>query len=173
MMIKSFFWHLHTVNKHRREVRKLCFKMWLYWQWLTHDLSKYTPAEFWIWVKYFQWFRSPNVMEREKKWYSSAWLHHKGRNKHHYEYWNDQINWVYKPVKMPLKYMKETFCDMVAASKIYKWNDYKCFHVLEYFNLHTDRNRIDFYVWKELQSWFEMLVERWEDETIKYIKNLK
>lgn len=27
--------------------------------------------------------------EREEKGYSSAWLHHKGRNKHHYEYWID------------------------------------------------------------------------------------
>ena len=45
--------HLATVNKHRRQVRKNCFRMGLYWQGLTHDLSKYSWAEFRIGAKYF------------------------------------------------------------------------------------------------------------------------
>ena len=39
--------HLKTVNRHRRLVRRYCFKLGLYWQGLTHDLSKYSPTEFW------------------------------------------------------------------------------------------------------------------------------
>ena len=51
--------HLHTVNRHRRLVRHYCFKLGLVWQGLTHDLSKYSPTEFWRGVKYYQGWRSP------------------------------------------------------------------------------------------------------------------
>ena len=35
------FWgHLKTISHHRRLVRKYCFRLGLYWQGLTHDLSK-------------------------------------------------------------------------------------------------------------------------------------
>ena len=40
-------------------------------------------------AKYYQGNRSPNEIERREKGYSAAWLHHKGRNKHHLEYWID------------------------------------------------------------------------------------
>ena len=52
--------HLHTVNAHRRWVRRYCFKLGLVWQGLIHDLSKYSPTEFWRSVKYYQGYRSPN-----------------------------------------------------------------------------------------------------------------
>ena len=81
-MSMNFFKHLHTVGKHRRLVRKLCFKCGLIRQGLTHDLSKYSFAEFWSGVKYYQGYRSPQAKEREELGYSAAWLHHKGRNKH-------------------------------------------------------------------------------------------
>ena len=81
--------HLHTVNRHRRLVRHYCFKLGLVWQGLTHDLSKYSPTEFWRGVKYYQGWRSPNDQERLENGVSLAWLHHKGRNRHHFEYWID------------------------------------------------------------------------------------
>lgn len=70
--------HLHTVNRHRRLVRHYCFKLGLVWQGLTHDLSKYSPTEFWRGVKYYQGWRSPNDQERLENGVSLAWLHHKG-----------------------------------------------------------------------------------------------
>ena len=81
--------HLKTINHHKRLVMELCFKAGLYRQGLMHDLSKYTPVEFLVGARYYQGHRSPNAAEREIKGYSSAWLHHKGRNKHHLEYWID------------------------------------------------------------------------------------
>ena len=78
--------HLKTVHHHRALVRKHCFRVGLYWQGLTHDLSKYAPVEWIPGVKYYQGNRSPNEAERAAKGYSSAWLHHKGRNRHHLEY---------------------------------------------------------------------------------------
>ncbi|MBP3413486.1 MAG: catalase, partial [Oscillospiraceae bacterium] len=68
-------------------VRKHCFRVGLYWQGLTHDLSKYSPTEFRSGILYYQGTRSPNSRERELKGHSLAWMHHKGRNKHHFEYW--------------------------------------------------------------------------------------
>lgn len=124
-----FFAHLHTVNHHRMLVCRYCFRLGLYWQGLTHDLSKYAPREFWIGVKYFQGDRSPNDAERREKGYSSAWLHHKGRNRHHLEYWTDygrreDGSMGVVGVEMPVKYVAEMFCDRVAASRIYRGRAY-------------------------------------------------
>ena len=105
---------------------KYCFRIGLYKQGLLHDLSKYAPIEFINGCRYYQGFRSPNNAEREDKGYSDAWMHHKGRNKHHFEYWTD-YNMVEKkvmPVEMPRKYVAEMFCDRLAASKTYRGKDF-------------------------------------------------
>ena len=81
--------HLRTVQHHRFLVLRHCWRVGLYWQGLTHDLSKFSPVEFSAGAKYYQGNRSPNEIERREKGYSAAWLHHKGRNKHHLEYWID------------------------------------------------------------------------------------
>ena len=122
--------HLHTVNRHRRLVRHYCFKLGLVWQGLTHDLSKYSPTEFWRGVKYYQGWRSPNDQERLENGVSLAWLHHKGRNRHHFEYWIDycrrEDGTIYiGGCKMPKKYVAEMFCDRLAASKVYRGQDFQ------------------------------------------------
>lgn len=109
-------------------VMHYCFRLGLYWQGLTHDLSKFSPEEFIPGVKYYQGFRSPNDEERRSIGYSTAWMHHKGRNKHHLEYWTD-YRIGEKPgtmygVKMPLRYVLEMFCDRVAASHVYNGENY-------------------------------------------------
>ena len=81
--------HLRTILHHKNLVRKGCFKVGLYKQGIMHDWSKYTPTEFLVGCRYYQGTASPNNAERADKGYSSAWLHHKGRNKHHLEYWID------------------------------------------------------------------------------------
>ena len=68
----NFFGHLSTINHHKRLVLRYCFKLGLYRQGLCHDLSKYSPAEFWAGVKYFQGDHSPNEAEREARGYTSA-----------------------------------------------------------------------------------------------------
>lgn len=88
-LLKNGWNHFQTITEHKCLVMKECFKVGLYKQGLLHDLSKYTPEEFRTGVLYFQGNRSPNAAEKEKMGYSGAWLHHKGRNKHHYEYWID------------------------------------------------------------------------------------
>ena len=107
---------------------KGCFRVGLYRQGILHDLSKYGFTEFRVGAKYYQGTRSPNNAEREAIGYSSAWLHHKGRNKHHYEYWIDYGTGGEKGMvgmKMPVKYVVEMFMDRIAASKIYMKEAYE------------------------------------------------
>lgn len=118
--------HFKTITHHRHLVRQYCFRLGLYYQGLTHDLSKYSPSEFWRGVKYYQGYRSPNDAERRENGVSLAWLHHKGRNRHHLEYWTDYGGHGegIVGVEMPKKYVAEMFCDRLAASKVYRGRDF-------------------------------------------------
>ena len=130
-----FVKHFKTITRHRHLVMRHCRRAGIFWQGCRHDLSKYSPSEFLAGAKYYQGHRSPNERERELFGYSAAWLHHKGRNKHHFEYWTDYNpeTKTMSPVKMPLRYLVEMFCDRVAASKIYFGPDYTDRAPLDYF----------------------------------------
>ncbi len=166
--------HLSTITRHRRQVLKHCIKAGIPWQGLVHDLSKYNPIEFIPGVRYYQGYRSPNELERETIGYSMAWMHHKGRNRHHFEYWTDYKPIVkrFEPVEMPLKYVVEMFCDRVAAGKIYKGKDYTDSSPLEYFLLGKPKRFIDPNTSELLEGMLTMLSERGEDETFAYIRSL-
>ena len=134
--LKRVFRHFKTITQHRHMVMKHCIKAGIPFQGLLHDLSKYTPQEFLTGVTYYtDGTKSPNEAERQIEGYSKAWLHHKGRNRHHFEYWNDYNPKVGKvmPVPMPTRFLKELICDRIAASKIYQGNNYTKEHPLSYF----------------------------------------
>ncbi len=166
--------HFTTITKHRHQVIRHCKKAGILWQGLKHDLSKYTPTEFFAGVKNYQGNRSPNENERELYGYSKAWLHHKGRNKHHFEYWTDYSpkDKVVKPIKMPLKYVIEMFCDRVAASKIYKKDAYTNKDPLTYFENGRARRFIHPETSDLLESLLVMLAQQGEKKTFSYIRQL-
>lgn len=121
--------HFITITRHRHLVCRYCFRLGLVAQGLKHDLSKYSPVEFWRGAKYYQGFKSPNDAERRETGVTLAWLHHKGRNKHHFEYWIDyaiqpdgSVRYTGNP--MPIRYIAEMFCDRIAASKVYEKENY-------------------------------------------------
>ena len=164
--------HFNTITKHRHRVVVHCFKVGIGWQGLFHDLSKYSPSEFIPGAKYYLGTRSPNEKERELFGYSLAWMHHKGRNKHHFEYWND-LNTAtkrYEPVPMPLRYIAEMFCDRVAACKIYKGKDYTDSSALEYFLRGNARAKMHEKTADTLEEWLRMLSQKGEKETFAYVK---
>ena len=168
----NFFKHLRTINHHRRLVRKYCFKCGLIYQGLVHDLSKYSYGEFRNGCKYYRGTGSPHYKERTDKGYSEAWMHHKGRNKHHCEYWSDFTydTRLYEPVKMPRKYVAEMFCDRIAASKTYNPKTYTNEFPLNYFYREIDYLPIHAETSKELEMLLRMLKDRGEKETFRYIK---
>ncbi|MDE6667666.1 MAG: catalase [Clostridia bacterium] len=167
----KFFKHLKTVTRHRREVRKLCFKCGLIRQGLTHDLSKFSRAEFRAGVKYYQGNRSPQAREREVLGYSAAWLHHKGKNKHHFEYWTDNgLCGGVVTVEMPPKYFAEMVCDRIAASKIYKGKDYNDACPWEYFEGRKDGVFMHPNTSERLECFLTMLKDEGEEKTLKELK---
>ena len=165
--------HLRTVQHHRFLVLRHCWRVGLYWQGLTHDLSKFSPVEFSAGAKYYQGNRSPNEIERREKGYSAAWLHHKGRNKHHLEYWID-----YDPgpghrmtgMEMPVNYVAEMFCDRVAASKTYRGKAYRDGDPLDYYLASRDHYLIHPNTRALLERLLGMLAEEGEDRTFAYIR---
>jgi len=170
--LSKFFGHLKTVARHRRQVRRLCVKCGIGFQGLFHDLSKYSPAEFIPGVRYYSGKKSPNEGERAEKGYSSAWLHHKGRNKHHFEYWSDYNMEKRKvePVEMPLNYAAEMFCDRVAASMIYQGENYTCSYPLQYFLRGKNHRYINNKTSDKVESWLRLLSESGEDAACRAVR---
>ncbi len=168
--------HFRTITRHRHMVLRHCIRAGIPLQGLLHDLSKYSPTEFLPGALFYQGNRSPNEAEREKYGYSSAWMHHKGRNRHHFEYWSD-INPVtkrYEPVEMPTRYLIEMFCDRVAASKIYRGDAYRDSDPLDYYLLGIERDRpIHPRTAKKLHFLLRMLAEKGEAKTFAYIRRMK
>ena len=162
-------------------VMKGCFAVGLIRQGLLHDLSKYSPTEFLVGCKYYQGTMSPNNAEREARGYSSAWLHHKGRNNHHLEYWIDygipDKDDIHKSehkglcgMKMPVRYVVEMYIDRVAASKNYQKEKYRDDSALKYYNngrqfhvLHDDTKAL-------LELLLEMLAIKGEKYTNHFIR---
>ena len=113
--------HFKTVMKHKAVVFHECRACGITWQGITHDLSKLSPIEFFSSARYFQGDKSPIEMEKAKKGYSEAWLHHKGHNKHHWEYWTDfGPDGKVIANKIPAKYVVEMVCDWIGAGKVYE-----------------------------------------------------
>lgn len=167
--------HFKTVGKHRRLVRKYCFAVGLYRQGLIHDLSKYSWTEFSAGVRFYQGNRSPNNAEREQTGMTKAWLHHKGRNKHHYEYWIDyDLKRRHDPplcgMKMPKKYVVEMTMDRIAACRVYQGKDYSNRAPLEYY-----KKGISFHLMAPetsalLEKLLTILAEQGEEAMFRYIR---
>lgn len=164
--------HFRTITKHRHQVIIHCKKAGILWQGLRHDLSKYTPTEFIQGVRFYTGTKSPNEGERDLYGYSKAWLHHKGRNRHHFEYWLDYSPATHKmePISMPDNYVIEMFCDRVAASKIYNGADYKDRDALDYFYRRKEHRCIHPETSDKLEMLLKMLAEQGEEATFEYIR---
>ena len=146
--------HFRTISEHRHLVCRYCLRLGLIRQGLTHDLSKYSPEEFWRGARYYQGYRSPNDAERAETGMSRAWLHHKGRNKHHFEYWIDC----------------EMFCDRIAASRVYLKEKYTDASPYDYLMkglpdlmMHPD-------TLAELEKMLLVLKDEGEDAAFRYVR---
>lgn len=166
----NFIKHYSLVKKHRKEVKRLCFKCGLYWQGLIHDLSKYSFIEFSEGVKYFDGTQSPTAICRKLTGKSEAWEHHKKKNKHHHEYWmkNDD----YK--LMPYKYAVESICDRISACKTYNQKNYTESTPLQYWNSQKENGyKINPHIAKFYDIVFNDLKEYGENKILnkKYLKS--
>ena len=174
-MIKNAIKHTKLVLTHKWYVFIYCTKIGLPWRGLVHDMSKFSPTEFCESVKYYDGKISPITVCKGKNGYSEAWLHHKGRNKHHNEYWIDydiEGDDILTGMKMPINYTVEMFLDRIAASKNYQKEKYTDSSPLEYYEnskkfciLHKEtRERLEYLL--------NMLKNDGEEKTLKYIKDV-
>ena len=176
MSMQGAWNHFRTITRHRHLVIRHCWKAGIFWQGLRHDLSKYSPTEFLPGARYYQGNRSPNEKEREVLGCSVAWMHHKGRNKHHFEYWNDYNPKEKRvmPVKMPARYLAEMFCDRLAASKVYAGDQYQQDRSLRYFQNSNARKRGMLHPETEakLMELLEILAQQGEEAAFAAVREL-
>ncbi len=175
---KNITGHLHTVTAHKMQVARHCFAIGLYRQGITHDLSKFAPVEFVNSCRYYQQGkRSPNHGEREDKGYSEAWMHHKGRNRHHFEYWTDFKRPAHPGddpqfrVQMPRKYVAEMVCDRIAASKTYLKDAYTDHAPLDYLEHGFGKDWMHPVTAMELERMMRILDRRGEKELFRFMRN--
>ena len=191
--MKNFIKHLKTVRTHRKYVRKACFKMGLWWQGLTHDLSKYSLTELKI-CKYYTGKGSPHQVAREELGYSPSWIHHYHTNKHHHMFWIDEAETgEIIPMKMPYRFVIESLADMLGASKAYNPENWQPQMLLDYWEqkclgkriMHEDSvilidylirqlvldGEENFFEWyNDLEDW---LKEKYETGDLELLKNAK
>lgn len=167
--------HFKTITEHRLLVCRYCLRLGLVWQGLSHDLSKFSPVEFWRGAKYYQGDRSPNDAERLDTGRSLAWLHHKGRNRHHFEYWVDytlepdgSVGFGANP--MPMRYIAEMFCDRIAASRVYLGEAYTDAAPWTYFVTAKDKIPIHPDTSAEIEEMLRVLKDEGEDAAFAYVR---
>ena len=134
MKLKNIYLHFKKICIHKYWVGYYCFKAGIPIQGILHDLSKFSPTEFWESVKYYQGTYSPIDACKKKKGYSNAWFHHRGRNKHHWEYWCDNFEKGTQPVEMPYRYAVEMFCDFMGAGRAYNGKSFSYKKELDWWN---------------------------------------
>lgn len=152
--------HFKTICKHKTIVYQECKACGITWQGIIHDLSKFSPIEFLPSARHFQGNRSPIEAEKEDCGYSVAWLHHKGINKHHWEWWMDfDDNGQIIANKIPSKYVVEMICDWVGAGKVYSNEKWTQEAPLDYFNkvrkgryFHPDTERLITYLLETIKD---------------------
>ena len=164
--------HFKTITHHKLLVMIYCFRVGLIRQGLLHDLSKYSWTEFRIGAKYYSGTHSPNASEREEIGYSTAWLHHKGRNKHHLEYWMDYSGRDFQMTgqPMPTRYMVELCIDRIAACKVYHGKAYTDADPLAYLNRSRDAKLMHSRTKAQVVEILTMLAEKGERATLRYIR---
>ena len=116
--------HFNKVVSHRYYVFKYCRMAGIPVQGLIHDISKFSPTEFIESARYYVGTDSPINLCKKENGISYAWMHHKGRNPHHYEYWQDNFDNGGNPVEMPYKYAVELICDYLGAGEAYQGKDF-------------------------------------------------
>lgn len=119
LTLHNILGHWKTIRTHRKWVRHYCRLAGIRWRGWKHDLSKYSPTEFFESARYWTGTGSPINVAKKTQGYSRAWLHHRGRNPHHWAYWADNFSEGMVVYPMPRDDFVEMVCDFLAAGRAY------------------------------------------------------
>ena len=172
-VLKNICKHFILIMKHRMKVFKFSIKAGIPWRGFVHDLSKYSPTEFFESAKYYVGNHSPITECKKDKGYSEAWLHHKGRNKHHHEYWYD-YRAPEPAVMIPYKYAVEMICDTLSAGMTYNGKEWSIDKQLEYWDREKASSHINEKTANFITAVYNEIKENGIDSTInrKKLKSL-
>jgi hypothetical protein len=145
--MKEYFLHIYYLMRHKYFVFVECFKMGLFWQGITHDLSKLSPTELGPYSRMFYTDKKPirdktgyyKPYDTGNEEFELAWLNHTRKNKHHWQFWvlphdrNDEG--CEKIFDMPEKYALEMIADWMGAAKAQRNNH----TALEWYNVHKHK----------------------------------
>lgn len=173
MSLKNAIKHFKLITKHKWIVFRLCCKAGEPWRGFVHDMSKYSITEFRESVKFYVGTHSPITEAKKQKGYSEAWLHHKGRNKHHSEYWVDELAPIKTPV-IPYKYAVEMVCDKLSAGIVYQGKNWTKEYQLSYWVKEREKLRINDKTKDFVTEVLEQVADKGIDKTLtkKNIKNI-
>ena len=170
-MIKKTIKHIVLVMRHKWYVFIFCCKLGMPYRGFMHDWSKFSPTEFFESIRYYKGTYSPITECKRQNGYSKAWLHHKGRNKHHPEYWYDEHATDQTPM-IPYKYVAEMICDKLSASKIYNGKKWTLSSELEYWEKEKLKTYLNDNIKEMLTAVFTQVAEQGINKTLKR-KNIK
>ena len=170
-MLKNIVKHICLVIRHKWYVFIYCCKLGMPFRGFMHDWSKFSPTEFFESIKYYKGTYSPITECKRHKGYSKAWLHHKGRNKHHPEYWYDEDAKNQTPM-IPYKYVAEMICDKLSASKIYNGKNWTLKSEIEYWEKEKIKTKLNENISEMLTEVFTQVAEQGINKTLKR-KNIK
>lgn len=147
------------VFRHQWYVRIACFRCGLWKRGLLHDWSKWTPAEFFPYARFFG-----RTNPRTKSGYykptdtgdpafERAWLHHAHNNDHHWQHWAIVTEDGFKCYPMPYDAIKEMICDWWGAGRAQKSE----LTVLEWYNINSKKMRFH----TKTRQMLEWLLERY------------
>lgn len=170
-MVKNVVKHTVLVMRHKWYVFIFCCKIGIPFRGFMHDWSKFSPTEFFESIKYYKGTYSPITECKKQNGYSKAWLHHKGRNRHHPEYWYDEAATNQTPM-IPYKYVAEMICDKLSASKIYNGKDWTLRSEAEYWAKEKYSTKLNQNVSEMLTEVFDQVAENGINATLKK-KNIK
>ena len=139
LTIKKILGHWETIRTHRHWVKYYCRLAHIQKRGWKNDLSKYSPTEFWESARYWTGVSSPINEAKKAQGYSKAWLHHRGRNPHHWAYWADNFSEGTVIYPMPKDDFVEMVCDFLAAGRAYMGDTFS--YSREYAWWIDDRNK--------------------------------
>jgi len=123
--------YLSYVIRHKWFVMLACWSEGLYWQGITHDLSKFSPSEWFAYAEYFYGNLIPRselagdfryTYIKTKEWHQDrfdlAWLSHQHQNNHHWQNWIlREDDGETKALPMSPKARLEMVCDWRGAGR--------------------------------------------------------
>lgn len=128
----NIYWqYFKQIMLHKKYVFEECAKCGIIWQGIVHDLSKFSRQEFTRSARRYFGKQTQEVKDE----YIEAWMHHKGCNPHHWEYWIDyRKDGGIITYKIPYNYVVEMVCDWIGAGKAYEKEEWNQSEPLEYYN---------------------------------------